>query len=143
MINWMQFVQEGDNILRRGSCGYLLRGVHRTLHRLFGNSLDIYTSIFLFYLYLRQIDLWCIYLFMLQLSFSILKNSFPFFGFAFSFFPRLEANSTSDSRIPLCMDVEGHKIHPSPSSSSSRTNKNSSKTEKYPKRQFRPKLLCQ
>ena len=45
---WMQFVQERDNIRRRGSCGKPLRRVHRTLHRLFGNSLDIMIYIFLF-----------------------------------------------------------------------------------------------
>ena len=39
---------------------------------------------------------------------------FSLFCSAFPFFFRLEANSTSDSRIPWCMAVEGHKIHPSP-----------------------------
>ena len=32
--------------------------------------------------------------------------------FSLCFFSRLVANSTSDSRIPLWMAVEGHKIHP-------------------------------
>ena len=45
---WMQFVQERDNIRRRGSCGKPLRRVHRTLHRLFGNSFDIMIYLFLF-----------------------------------------------------------------------------------------------
>ena len=44
----MQFVQERDNIRRRGSCGKPLRRVHRTLHRLFGNSFDIMIYPFLF-----------------------------------------------------------------------------------------------
>ena len=44
----------------------------------------------------------------------ITEQSFSLFCSAFPFFPRLEANSTSDSRIPWCMAVEGHKIHPLP-----------------------------
>ena len=41
-------MQERDNIRRRGSCGKPLRRVHRTLHRLFGNSFDIMIYLFLF-----------------------------------------------------------------------------------------------